>query len=105
MLEERDIDLQMMTTNLTEGMPYRLPFEGRTFTFCTECFSLLFPPDVVTHMVEHAGGRQPGDLDDDGGYVGTGEDLSIRELSELVKDVVGFEGEICFNSDYPDGCK
>jgi len=35
--------------------------------------------------------------------VGTGVDVSIRELAELVKSVTGFEGRIRFNSDYPDG--
>lgn len=35
--------------------------------------------------------------------VGKGEDLSIRELAELVKEVVGFEGELRFNPEYPDG--
>ena len=35
--------------------------------------------------------------------VGTGEDLSIRELAELVQRTVGYQGGIRFNSDYPDG--
>lgn len=35
--------------------------------------------------------------------VGTGTDLSIRELAELVQRTVGYEGSIRFNSDYPDG--
>jgi GDP-L-fucose synthase len=35
--------------------------------------------------------------------VGTGEDLSIRELAELVQRIVGYEGSIRFNTDYPDG--
>jgi GDP-L-fucose synthase len=35
--------------------------------------------------------------------VGTGEDLTIRELAELVQNVTGFEGEIVFNTDKPDG--
>ncbi len=35
--------------------------------------------------------------------VGTGEDLTIRELAELVQRIVGFEGELRFNPDYPDG--
>ena len=35
--------------------------------------------------------------------VGTGEDVSIRELAELVGDVVGYRGEIRFNPEYPDG--
>lgn len=35
--------------------------------------------------------------------VGIGEDLSIRELAELVCDVVGFKGELAFDSTKPDG--
>lgn len=35
--------------------------------------------------------------------IGTGTDLSIRELAELVQRTVGYEGTIRFNSDYPDG--
>jgi GDP-L-fucose synthase len=35
--------------------------------------------------------------------VGPGEDLSIKELGYLIKDVVGYEGEIVFNPEYPDG--
>lgn len=35
--------------------------------------------------------------------IGTGEDLSIRELAELVSRTVGYEGQICFNTAYPDG--
>ncbi|WP_134092135.1 GDP-L-fucose synthase [Olivibacter sp. XZL3] len=35
--------------------------------------------------------------------VGTGEDLTIKELAELVKDVVGFEGDITYDTSKPDG--
>ncbi|MBS1142148.1 MAG: GDP-fucose synthetase [Proteobacteria bacterium] len=35
--------------------------------------------------------------------VGVGEDVSIKELAETVKQVVGFEGEITFDSTKPDG--
>ncbi|MGE3800903.1 MAG: GDP-L-fucose synthase family protein [Candidatus Kapaibacterium sp.] len=35
--------------------------------------------------------------------VGWGEDISIAELAHLISDVVGFSGEIVFNTDYPDG--
>jgi GDP-L-fucose synthase len=35
--------------------------------------------------------------------VGVGSDLSIRELAELVADVVGFKGELCFDASKPDG--
>ncbi|HEX8327807.1 MAG TPA: GDP-L-fucose synthase [Hymenobacter sp.] len=35
--------------------------------------------------------------------VGTGTDLSIRELAELVSRTVGYSGGIRFNTEYPDG--
>ncbi|RRB12889.1 GDP-L-fucose synthase [Larkinella knui] len=35
--------------------------------------------------------------------IGTGEDVTIRELAELVKETVGFEGELRWNTDKPDG--
>jgi len=35
--------------------------------------------------------------------IGTGEDISIRDLAELIKEVVGYEGEINWNTAYPDG--
>lgn len=35
--------------------------------------------------------------------VGTGSDVTIRELAELVRDITGYPGRIRFNSDYPDG--
>lgn len=35
--------------------------------------------------------------------VGAGDDLSILELAELISRIVGFEGELKFNSSMPDG--
>lgn len=35
--------------------------------------------------------------------VGTGNDLSIKALAEMVKNIVGFEGELIWNSSKPDG--
>ena len=35
--------------------------------------------------------------------IGTGEEVSIRELAETVKEVVGFDGELVFNTEMPDG--
>ena len=35
--------------------------------------------------------------------IGTGEEVSIRQLAETVKEVVGFEGELIFNTNMPDG--
>ncbi len=35
--------------------------------------------------------------------VGTGVDVSIKELAEMVKELVGFKGQLLFNIDKPDG--
>ncbi len=35
--------------------------------------------------------------------IGTGEDISIKELAYLIKKIVGFEGDFYFNTDKPDG--
>ncbi len=35
--------------------------------------------------------------------VGTGEDIAIKDLALLVKKIVGYEGEIYFNTSKPDG--
>lgn len=35
--------------------------------------------------------------------VGTGEDVSIKELAEMIKEVVGYKGEIVWDASKPDG--
>ena len=35
--------------------------------------------------------------------IGTGEDITIRELAETVADVLGFQGELVFDTTKPDG--
>lgn len=35
--------------------------------------------------------------------IGTGEDLTIRELAEKVREIVGWEGEIVWDTSWPDG--
>ncbi|CAD6491169.1 MAG: GDP-L-fucose synthase [Candidatus Argoarchaeum ethanivorans] len=45
------------------------------------------------------------DVSDIGEFVniGVGEDLTIRDLAELIKDIVEYEGEIVFDTSKPDG--
>ena len=35
--------------------------------------------------------------------IGVGEDISIKELAELIKDIVGYKGTIVFDTSMPDG--
>jgi GDP-L-fucose synthase len=35
--------------------------------------------------------------------IGTGEDISIRELAEMIKKIVGYEGAIAWDTSKPDG--
>ncbi len=35
--------------------------------------------------------------------IGSGEDIPVRELAAMIKDVVGFKGDMRFNPNMPDG--
>ncbi|MBC6697787.1 GDP-L-fucose synthase [Hymenobacter puniceus] len=52
--------------------------------------------DACLHLLLHYDGAQPIN-------VGTGEDLTIRELATLVKEITGYTGAIRFDSAKPDG--
>jgi len=53
----RGIDLQMMTTALSLGRPYSLPFDNEQFYFKPDELALYFPADVIEWMVAHPGDR------------------------------------------------
>ncbi len=55
--------------------------------------------EVVVFLMEKYGYKDIGELIN----IGTGEDISIRELAEIIKDVVGFKGVIEWDSSKPDG--
>jgi predicted acylesterase/phospholipase RssA len=50
---QREINLQMMTTCITQARPYKFPFETRIFYFHPEEFRDFFPKEVVDWMVAH----------------------------------------------------
>jgi len=52
--------------------------------------------DAALFLLEHV--SEPGPIN-----VGTGVDLTIRELAETILDVVGFDGELTFDRSKPDG--
>ncbi len=47
----RRINLEMMTSSLVHGQPYRLPFEERTFHWRPADLASLFPAHVVEYMI------------------------------------------------------
>ena len=52
--------------------------------------------DASIHMMEN--------YSDEGHVnIGTGQDVSIRELAEMISEVVGFQGNIVFDRSKPDG--
>lgn len=52
--------------------------------------------DACVYLLENYDGEQHVNI-------GTGKEVSIRQLAETVKAVVGYEGEIHWNTDMPDG--
>ena len=59
--QTKSINLQMMTTNLTLGRPYHLPFDRADFFFSPDEFRSLFPGRIVDWMVAHSEpAREPG---------------------------------------------
>jgi GDP-L-fucose synthase len=52
--------------------------------------------DALVHLMQHYSGPEQVNI-------GTGRDISIGELAQLVSDIVGFEGGLRFRSDRPDG--
>jgi GDP-L-fucose synthase len=51
---------------------------------------------ACVHLLEHYDEPEPVNI-------GVGEDLSIREIAEMVAEVVGFDGELQFDTTKPDG--
>lgn len=52
--------------------------------------------DACVFLLEHYDGETHVNI-------GTGQEISIKELAEAVRRAVGYEGEILWNSDMPDG--
>lgn len=52
--------------------------------------------DACVHLMKHYNGKTPVN-------VGIGEDISIIQLAELIKNLVGFKGRIVLDATKPDG--
>lgn len=80
-------DQSSMVTLWGTGTPYR---------------EFLYVDDLVRALVflmETYNARQLGECIN----IGTGDDISIKDLAQLVKSVIGFSGAVVFDSSKPDG--
>ena len=60
-LRQSDLELRVMTTNLTMGRPQTFPFADRTYLFDPEELRAYFPPKVIEHLKD---GQQPATAED-----------------------------------------
>jgi GDP-L-fucose synthase len=63
---------------------------------CREFIYVADVADAAIFLMNHYSSSVPINL-------GSGSDASIREIAELIKEVVGFSGELRFNPKKPDG--
>lgn len=77
---ERQIDLRMITTCLSEGRPYELPWEARHFFFDPEEWRGLFPDRVVDALEAVSGTAPPEGLDGEGVAFWSWENRSADEV-------------------------
>lgn len=59
--------------------------------------------DALVYLMERIEGRDIYDQGITHINVGTGIDISISELADMIARLVGFEGRICFDTSMPDG--
>lgn len=52
--------------------------------------------DACVYLLENYSGQEHVNI-------GTGKEIAIKDLAQIVKEIVGFEGEIRWNTDMPDG--
>ncbi|UZQ84538.1 GDP-L-fucose synthase [Thermoclostridium stercorarium] len=52
--------------------------------------------EACIYLMQHYDGSDPVNI-------GSGQEISIRELAEIIRDVVGYTGEVVFDATKPDG--
>jgi GDP-L-fucose synthase len=67
-----------------------------TGTPCREFLHVDDLADACLHLLLHYDGAMPVNI-------GTGRDISIRGLAEMVKEITGYTGDIRFDTSKPDG--
>jgi predicted acylesterase/phospholipase RssA len=79
-LKKKQITLSMMTTCLTWGRPYTLPFKTREFYFSPEEFRDFFPEEIVTWLISHPPKPKDGDKQSD---PDRHSNVNLRDLKPL----------------------
>lgn len=59
----------------------------------------LYVDDLASAVVYLANNYDDGDIIN----VGTGEDIRIKDLAEVIARIIGFDGKLCFDTSKPDG--
>ena len=78
--------------------------ENRDFKDTYGGVALAAPVTSLTSLGEaKASHPKSGEIRNTHINIGTGVDISIKELAELIKETIGFQGELYFNADKPDG--
>lgn len=67
------------------------------------CVFLMNLPDEQYNVLLGSDESQSGKFEPPLVNIGTGQDLTIRELAFAVRDVVGYRGDILFDTEKPDG--
>ena len=49
-----DIDLKVMTTNLSLRKPYEFPFTSDDFYYCPQCWDAYFPKSIMAFLEKHS---------------------------------------------------
>ncbi len=62
--QDRGVDLRMITTCLSEGRPYEMPWEAKRFFFDPATWRTLFPGPVVDALEQAPPAKAPSDRDD-----------------------------------------
>jgi GDP-L-fucose synthase len=60
-------------------------------------------PQALSHVPSEISHKPNADIKNTHINIGTGRDLTIKELAGLIKNIVGFKGEIHWDSSKPDG--
>ena len=100
----KDSGLARSNHKLSSGGPVLLTGSSSMWTtWLTPALFLMNLPDDVFQDLLFPGPRSPVPGPPALINIGTGEEVTIRELALLVKETVGFHGELVFDTSKPDG--